>query len=158
MNQDNAMRVAGSSAPASSAFVQIAAIMPFFRYAVGPTSQHSPAIPHFTRKGAEAFFEDVVRELPWCGAVMYRRTWRGLVTVREYRPNAVASDGLLADTSTTKGKLTMRTYWDAFLDDLEQHKITDSDAPLKLADLTPRQLLEQFWKWYELRRQSEAKP
>jgi hypothetical protein len=51
----------------------------------------------------------------------------------------------------------MRTYWDAFLDDLEQHKITDGDATLKLADLTPRQLLEQFWKWYELRRQSASK-
>lgn len=67
--------------------VRVAAIMPFFRYAVGPTSQHSPAIPYFTRKGAEACFAEVVRELPWCGAVMYRRTWRGLVTVREYRPN-----------------------------------------------------------------------
>lgn len=71
--------------------VRVAAIMPFFRYAVGPTSQHSPAIPYFTRKGAEACFADVVRELPWAGAIMYRRTWRGLVTVREYRPNAMIS-------------------------------------------------------------------
>jgi len=71
-----------------SAFVRVAAIMPFFRYAVGPDSQHSPAIPYFTRKGAEACFADVVRELPWAGAIMYRRTWRGLVTVREHRPNA----------------------------------------------------------------------
>jgi len=80
---------AGSMSPASSgsAFVRVAAIMPFFRYAVGPTSQHSPAIPYFTRRGAEACFADVVRELPWCGAIMYRRTWRGLVTLREYRPN-----------------------------------------------------------------------
>jgi hypothetical protein len=78
-------------APADcSAFVRVATIMPFFRYAVGPTSQHSPAIPHFTRKGAEACFAEVVRELPWAGAIMYRRTWRGLVTVREYRPNATA--------------------------------------------------------------------
>ena len=37
--------------------------------------------------GEEGFFAEVVRELPWAGAIMYRRTWRGLVTVREYRPN-----------------------------------------------------------------------
>ena len=73
--------------PIGSAFVRVAAIMPFFRYAVGPDSQHSPAIPYFTRKDAEACFSEVVRELPWCGAIMYKRTWRGLVTVREYRPN-----------------------------------------------------------------------
>jgi hypothetical protein len=80
-----------SPAPDGLAFVRVAAIMPFFRYAVGPDSQHSPAIPYFTRKGAEACFEDVVRELPWAGARIYRRTWRGLVTVREYRPNNVLS-------------------------------------------------------------------
>jgi len=72
--------------PSGSAFVRVAAIMPFFRYAVGPISQHSPAIPYFTRKGAEVCFADMVRELPWAGAIMYRRTWRGLVTVREHRP------------------------------------------------------------------------
>ena len=75
------------SPPSGSAFVRVAAIMPFFRYAVGPDSQHSPAIPYFTRKGAEACFDEVTREMPWSGAIMYRRTWRGLVTVREYRPN-----------------------------------------------------------------------
>ena len=73
--------------PSGSAFVRVAAIMPFFRYAVGPTSQHSPAIPYFTRKDAEKSFAEVTQELPWGGAIMYRRTWRGLVTVREYRPN-----------------------------------------------------------------------
>jgi len=83
---------AGESSPSpdGSAFVRVAAIMPFFRYAVGPDSQHSPAIPYFTFKGAEKCFRDVVRELPWCGAIMYKRTWRGLVTVCEYRPNATA--------------------------------------------------------------------
>jgi hypothetical protein len=76
------------AAPPCSALVRVAAIMPFFRYAVGPTSQQSPAIPYFTRKGAEACFDEVKRELPWAGARIYRRTWRGLVTVREHRPNA----------------------------------------------------------------------
>ena len=51
----------------------------------------------------------------------------------------------------------MRTYWDAFLDDLKNLRITDSDAPLHLEDMTPRQLLKEFWKWYEVRRQQEAK-
>ena len=84
-------RIDDSSPATCSAFVRVAAIMPFFRYAVGPDSQHSPAIPYFTRKGAEALFDEVKRELPWCGAIMYRRTLRGLVTVREYRPNAELS-------------------------------------------------------------------
>lgn len=74
--------------PLGSAFVRVAAIMPLFRYAVGPDSQHSPAIPYFTRKGAKKCFAEVTRELPWAGARIYRRTWRGLVTVREYRPNS----------------------------------------------------------------------
>ena len=78
---------ADSSARRCSDFVRVADILPFFRYAVGPTSQYSPAIPYFTRNGAESCFAEMVRELPWAGAIMYRRTWRGLVTVREYRPN-----------------------------------------------------------------------
>jgi hypothetical protein len=91
----------GSPQTSGSAFVRVAAIMPFFRYAVGPDSQHSPAIPYFTRKGAEACFADVVRELPWAGAIMYRRTWRGLVTVREYRPNNSMSGHHGPDKETT---------------------------------------------------------
>ena len=86
------------AAPACSAFVRVAAIMPFFRYAVGPTSQHSPAIPYFTRKGADACFAVVVRELPWAGAILYKRTWRGLVTVREHRPNVAVSGPAVAGT------------------------------------------------------------
>ena len=75
------------SGTSCSEIVQVAAIVPFFRYAVGPTAQHSPAIPYYTRKGAEKCFAEVVRELPWEGAILYRRTFRGLVTVLEYRPN-----------------------------------------------------------------------
>ena len=77
----------GTSARSCSPFVRVADITPFWRYAVGPTSQHSPAIPYWTLKGAEAFFKEVKRDLPWCGACIYKRTWRGLVTVREHRPN-----------------------------------------------------------------------
>lgn len=68
-------------------YVSVADFLPLFRYAVGPASQHSPAIPFYTRKGAEECFAYVVRELPWSGAIMYRRTWRGLLTVREYAPD-----------------------------------------------------------------------
>jgi hypothetical protein len=71
-----------------SDLVRVAAIMPFFRYAVGPTSQHSPAIPFFTFKGAVKCYMEVTQELPWAGAVLYRRTWRGLATVFEFVPDA----------------------------------------------------------------------
>lgn len=70
-----------------------AVIMPPFRYAVGPTSQHSPAIPHYTRKEAEVCFADMVRLLPWDGAIIYKRTRHGLVKVREYIPNSTPSSG-----------------------------------------------------------------
>ena len=51
----------------------------------------------------------------------------------------------------------MLTYWDAFLDDLKHLRIADADAPLHLEDVTPRKLLEEFWRWYDGRRQQEAK-
>ena len=65
-------------------YVRVASIMPWFRYAVGPISQHSPAVPFFTRKGADATFEHFVRQLPWCGCRLYKRTWRGMLVVLEY--------------------------------------------------------------------------
>lgn len=69
--------------------INIAAAMPFFRYAVGPTSQHSPAIPYFTYKGAFACFEEMVRKLPWAGHRIYKRTWFFRIrVVWEYHPSA----------------------------------------------------------------------
>jgi hypothetical protein len=71
-----------------SAFVRVANVAPFWRYAVGPTSAFSPAIPCYTLKSALALFEEVQCELPWCGAILYKRVWfRGIETLREYRPN-----------------------------------------------------------------------
>ena len=67
-----------------SDFVRVASILPFWRYAVGPTSELSPAILFFTRKAADVCFEDMVRKISWAGARIYRRTRRGLVVVREY--------------------------------------------------------------------------
>lgn len=66
--------------------VRVAAIAPFWRYAVGPTSASSPAIPYYTLTGAMACFEDAKRELPWAGVVLYKRRLRGVEAVREYTP------------------------------------------------------------------------
>ena len=72
-----------------SDMVSVADITPFWRYAVGPTRPHSPAVPFWTRKGADAFFAEVQRDLPWAGAVLYRRVWwRGITVVSTYNPMA----------------------------------------------------------------------
>lgn len=72
---------------ALSEFVSVADILPFWRYAVGPTSGRSPAIPFHRLSEASAFFHEAVRELPFSGCVMYRRRlFRGLETVRQYLP------------------------------------------------------------------------
>ena len=75
-----------------SAFVRVAAIAPFWRYAVGPTAAHSPAIPYYRLAAAESFFEEAKRELPWAGVVLYkRRGLRGIEAVKTYTPNAKVS-------------------------------------------------------------------
>ena len=73
--------------------VSVADILPFFRYAVGPTNGLNPAIPFYRIASAEQFFDVAKRELPWCGCIIYKRTRRGLVTVREYVPPANAALG-----------------------------------------------------------------
>jgi hypothetical protein len=71
-----------------SEFVRVAAIAPFWRYAVGPASGRSAAIPYYRLAPAVAFFEEAKRDLPWLGVVLYkRRGLRGLEAVREYTPN-----------------------------------------------------------------------
>ena len=71
-----------------SAFVRVCAVAPFWRYAVGPTAAHSPAIPVYTLKAAMKLYEEVKRELPWAGAILYKRVWwRGIDVVMEYVPN-----------------------------------------------------------------------
>ncbi len=68
--------------------VQVAAIAPFWRYAVGPTSAHSPAIPYYRLCSALAFFEDTKRELPWAGVVLYKRkAYREVEVVKKYVGN-----------------------------------------------------------------------
>lgn len=56
--------------------VDVLAVAPFWRYAVGPASGHSPAIPYYRLTAARAFFDEAKRELPWAGVILYRR--RGL--------------------------------------------------------------------------------
>lgn len=68
--------------------VSVAAILPFWRYAVGPTSGRSPAIPFYRLTPATAFFEYARREVPWAGIVLYKRTFHGLETVREHIPES----------------------------------------------------------------------
>ena len=67
--------------------IRILALSPFWRYAVGPSSGHSPAIPYYRFAPAKAFFEETRRKLPWAGVVLYRRRWfRGVEIVWEYTP------------------------------------------------------------------------
>lgn len=66
--------------------VEVVSLLPFWRYAVGPTSGCVPAIPFMRRKPALEFFEEAMHELPWAGVKLYRRTWRGVEVDLEYTP------------------------------------------------------------------------
>lgn len=101
-NQGQAATCAASPGHGCSAIVNVGAIAPFFRYAVGPTSAHSPAIPTYTLKGAEKLYEEFKRELPWAGVILFKRIgWGTLAAVREYKPNP-SFQGI--PNETTKGK------------------------------------------------------
>lgn len=76
-----------------SEWIRVVAIAPFWRYAVGPTNQSSPAIPFYTRSGAEALYAEAKRDLPWAGVRLYRRRWlQGIETIKEYRPMEVKDE------------------------------------------------------------------
>lgn len=73
-------------------FIRVLDIIPFWRYAVGPSVQHSAAIPFYRREPAEQLFEEAKRTLPWSGVILYRRRyWRGVEVVKEYHPPAPSS-------------------------------------------------------------------
>jgi len=73
-----------------SEWISVVAILPFWRYAVGPTNLRNSAIPFYTRSGAEALYAEVKRDLPWAGVRLYRRRWfQGIETIKEYRPMEV---------------------------------------------------------------------
>ena len=67
--------------------IYVLSLLPLWRYAVGPSSGRSPAIPFYRRHSADAFFDKAVRDLPFSGCRIYKRTFKGLVVVREYTPN-----------------------------------------------------------------------
>lgn len=68
-------------------YVSVLALLPFWRYAVGPTSRNSTALPFYRKSSAEAFFNEAKRDLPWAGVCLYRRAgWSGIETVQEYKP------------------------------------------------------------------------
>lgn len=73
---------------AKSANVRVLGLVaPFWRYAVGPTSQHTAAIPYYRLSSAMEFFEEAKRELPWAGVTLYKRVgFRGIDVEREYKP------------------------------------------------------------------------
>jgi len=71
--------------------VRVFSLSPFWRYAVGPTNtERSPAIPYYTLKSAQHFFNEAKKALPWAGVVMYKRVWfKGVETIQEYIPTDV---------------------------------------------------------------------
>ena len=67
--------------------ISVLALLPFWRYAVGPASLRTPAIPFYRRSSALAFFEEARRELPFSGVTLYRRRGFGHFDVeKEYTP------------------------------------------------------------------------
>lgn len=61
--------------------VSVASVLPFWRYAVGPTSQHSPAVPFWSQVEAKAFFREAARAMPFAAVSLYKR--RGLRGIEE---------------------------------------------------------------------------
>lgn len=71
--------------------VSIAAVLPFWNYAVCPTNGHNPGIPFYTEKGAREFFNETRRVLPWCGSILVKRKRRlfrrsQIEVMQEYSP------------------------------------------------------------------------
>ncbi len=66
--------------------LEVCSVTPFWRFAVGPTSKMSPAIPYFRYSKAKKFFEKVKREIPWSGVALYKRCGRhGFEVVEEHK-------------------------------------------------------------------------
>lgn len=66
--------------------VCVADILPFWRYAVGPTANFHPAIPFYRYAPAKALFEEAKRELPLCGVQLLKRHWGWIETIDLYNP------------------------------------------------------------------------
>lgn len=69
--------------------VSVLGLLPFWRYAVGPTHNSHPAMPFYRLESAQKFFEETKNHLPWCGVALYERSgWSGIDVVRVYSPNS----------------------------------------------------------------------
>lgn len=69
-----------------AATVEVVSLLPFWRYAVGPTSRCSPALPFYTLASALVFYNEAKKRLPWAGVILYRRGWRGVDVAWKYTP------------------------------------------------------------------------
>ena len=67
--------------------VRVFAVAPFWRYAVGPASRHTAAVPFYRLGSARAFFDEAKRDLPWAGVILYKRQGlRGIKAVEIHEP------------------------------------------------------------------------
>lgn len=73
-------------------YVAVADILPFWRYAVAPHSSVSPGIPYYRYGPAKHFYNETIRQLPWAGVTLYKRTWHGLIVLHEYDPKKSSHD------------------------------------------------------------------
>lgn len=68
-------------------YISVASFIPFWRYAVGLSSERIAAIPFYTKEDAMNFFDESKRVLPWAGVRIYkRRFFTGLEIIAEYHP------------------------------------------------------------------------
>jgi len=70
--------------------IRIASISPFWRFAVVPSSNHSPGVAFWCESDARDFFNEMKMVLPWAGCVLVRRaSWfkREVEVMEEYRGN-----------------------------------------------------------------------
>lgn len=78
-------------------YVSVVDLLPFWRFAVGPISGSSPAIPFYRYADAKAFFDKAVKDLPWSGCYLYQRfllqPHKPLLVIEEYHPAASYPDG-----------------------------------------------------------------
>jgi len=63
----------------------IASFLPFWRYAVGPTSKSVPMIPFYTLSGAEMMFQKAQEKFPMFVVIMVKRCWGGVDLIRQHK-------------------------------------------------------------------------
>lgn len=64
--------------------VEVAFLLPFWKYAVGPMNQCTPCIPFYRYKSAMKLFNDAKSR--GFAAVMYQNIQGDVVLIKEYKP------------------------------------------------------------------------